>query len=270
MFVVFLGTGNALPSVERANTALVLMAAPGERAVLVDCGGDPYRNLARAGIDAERVSDLVITHAHIDHIGGLPSLIESFRIAGRRSPLHIYANQHALAVARDLLAAFAFELTLDRWPFAVELHELTWGESLVIGHFTVVPLPTEHTVPSLGLRFTPVAGGPTLAYTSDTKLAPALDDIARGADLFIAEATYPRGSEDAALAVRHLTITQAATVAQGARAKALALVHLSAGHQRDRAVRREARAAFRGEVILPRDGLVLEILQRSKARSRLP
>lgn len=273
MFVAFLGTGNALPSLDRANTSLALMAAPGAPVVLIDCGGDPYRGLLRAGLGANRISDLIITHAHIDHIGGLPSLIESFRIAGRTLPLRIHAIPHALQVARYLFQAYAFELTLNNWPFAVELHEIAPGRPLAAGDFTVTPLPTQHTIPSIGMRMNATAdpAGPLFAYTSDTVITPGLADIARDAALFVAEATYLHGHEDAARFVCHMTAHQAAEVAAAGRANALALVHLGVSNNDERQAQREASQAFRGDVIIPHDGLVYQI-ERRRVRQiqRLP
>jgi ribonuclease Z len=273
MFVAFLGTGNALPSIDRANTALALVAAPGDPAILIDCGGDPYRALLRAGITAGRISDLIITHAHIDHIGGLPSLVESFRIAGRTTPLHIYAIPHAMQVVRNLFATFAFELTLDRWPFAVELYELTPGETITVGNFTITPIATEHSIPSVGLRAVSTADpqGPVFAYTSDTMIAPVLQEIARDATFLIAEATYMRGHEEAARVVRHMTAHQAAEVAAKGNAQSLALVHLSVSHDDERHVQREARQHFRGDVFIPHDNTVYQV-ERRRVRliGRLP
>lgn len=272
MFVVFLGTGNALPSVDRANTALALSAHPGAGVTLIDCGGDPYRNLMRAGIAPERVNAVIITHAHIDHIAGLPSLIESFRIADRTTSLHIYAIAHPLGIVRDLLRLFAFELTLETWPFTVELHEITPDVPSIIGDFTVTPIAMEHTVPSVGLRCvaTSEPDSPIFAYSSDTQVNPALHELARDASLFVAEATYPLGNEDAARQVRHMTAHQAAEIAQAAGAHALGLVHLSVTHAQERGVRHEARRAFFGEVHIPRDGTVVQIGHRVRQVPRLP
>jgi ribonuclease Z len=261
MYVAFLGTGNALPSVDRANTSLALAAEPGASVVLIDCGGDPYRNLTRAHIGPSRVSDLIITHAHIDHLAGLPSLIESFRIAGRTNPLRVFAIDYTMRVVRGLLDLFSFELTLDKWPFAVDLRALAPGQPEQIGGFTVMPLPTDHAVPSVGLRFTAGASqqGLVIAYTSDTRLAPSLTDLARNASLFIAEATYFSTNEEAARTVGHLTVAQAAEVAAGAQARALGLVHLSVPPAHERKVQREARHIFHGETLVPHDGMVVQV-----------
>lgn len=272
MYVGFLGTGNALPSADRANTALVLVAAPGARATLIDCGGDPYRSMVRMGLHAESVSDLIITHAHIDHIGGLPSLIESFRIAGRTSPLHIHAIAQPFQVAQQLLETYAFELTLHRWPFRVELHELQPGQSVTVGDFTMLPIATEHSIPSIGMRMVATAApnGPTFAYTCDTRVAPMLPDIARDATLFVAEATYLRGHEDVAQLVGHLTAQQAAQVATEGHARALGLVHLSTPNAQAKMVQREARTAFRGDTIVPRDLEIYRIDRNVRKVTRFP
>src|SRR5262249_10783231 len=85
----FPGTAAALPLPGRANTSLVLTADDAATSLLIDCGGDSYSALLRAGFGPDAISDLLITHAHIDHIGALPSLIESFRLGGRTTPLRI-------------------------------------------------------------------------------------------------------------------------------------------------------------------------------------
>ncbi len=262
MYVAIMGTGNALPSVDRANTTIALAAGKGQRVTLIDCGGDPYRNLVRTGVDARRLDDILITHAHIDHIGGLPSLIESLRIGERTERLRIFGNTHVLNVARRLIALYDFELTMDRWPFPIEFIEIATGQRHQVGAFSCQVLPTEHAIPSVGVRMSPIdeAQGPLVfGYTSDSVYTPLLQAIAQDATLFITEATYPRGAEDAARAVFHMTITQAATIAAEGRAKALALVHLSAPHYAERAVRSEACQAYKGNFVLPRDGTIIEL-----------
>jgi ribonuclease Z len=255
MFVIFLGTGNALPSIDRANTMLALLAHPDDPAVLIDCGGDPYRALCRSGLNAERISDIIITHAHIDHIGGLPSLIESFRIAGRTTPLHIYGLPQVLETAKALFQAFAFELTLDCWPFSIELHEWQAEQTHQIGVFTVTTMVTEHSVPSVGLRVAcrDVANSPIFGYTSDTVAIPALHEIAQGADFFVAEATYSQGMEEDARHVHHMTAQQAAEIAANGQATTLGLVHLSVSHEEERAVIQEAHQSFKRTIIVPHD-----------------
>ncbi len=270
MYVAFLGTGSALPSRDRANTSLAIMAQEGHGVTLIDCGGDPYRALLLTNVPAQRLNDVIITHAHIDHIGGLPSLIESLRLGGRTQPLRIFLNSHALGVARELLHNFRFEVTLDNWPFAIEFVEIQDGVTYAVGEFTAMFIATEHTIPSMGMRLSPATStlAATLAYTCDTRVAPMLAALGKDADLLIAEATYLRGMEEAARIVCHMTAEQAAGVATAAGAQALALVHLSTAYSDDGRVQREARAAFARTVLTPHDGEVYEIVRSRRTHLR--
>jgi ribonuclease BN (tRNA processing enzyme) len=89
-------------------------------------------------------------------------------------------------------------LALDRPGMlagACELHEFSAGSSLDIGPFRAGTRLLPHWVPNAGLRLT--AGGQVLAYTGDSGPVPEVAELARGADLLVAEATYadqvPRG-----------------------------------------------------------------------------
>src|SRR5438477_12777210 len=113
--LMFLGTAPALPTAHRTNVILAVTGENAEGSLLIDCGGDTYGALLRAGLGPDALGDLFITHAHIDHIGSLPSLIESYRLGGRARPLHIWALPEVIAVAQKLITAFDFELHLDNW-----------------------------------------------------------------------------------------------------------------------------------------------------------
>src|SRR5262244_338721 len=103
--VIFLGTAAALPVADRTNTTLAVV---GEEAagLLIDAGGDIYGALRRAELARDELSDLFITHAHIDHIGSLPSLLESFRLGGRQTPLRIYGLPEVIQIARQIIEVF--------------------------------------------------------------------------------------------------------------------------------------------------------------------
>ena len=134
----FLGTSSALPTVDRTNTILAVTGQTPGRGLLIDCGGAVYTRLEQAHIAPDALADLFITHAHIDHIGSLPSLIESWRLAGRTAPLRIIAIPEVLAVARALIATFSFELTLDRWSFDITFHPVENGQALRLGGIGLV------------------------------------------------------------------------------------------------------------------------------------
>ena len=83
----FLGTSGAVASAARDNTSLVVAA--GEGALLMDCGGSTVHRLRRLGVDPLTLTHVVVTHVHVDHAYGLPSLVRQLALLGRRAPLAV-------------------------------------------------------------------------------------------------------------------------------------------------------------------------------------
>jgi ribonuclease Z len=256
--LIFLGTGSALPTAERGNTALAVSDPAGERWLLIDCGGDAYRGLVRAGIGPDAVQDVVITHAHIDHIGGLASLIESFRLSGRHAPLTIRAIAEPLAVARRIVDLFGYELTLDNWPFTIDFRELELDRDNALAGIPARAALMDHALPSVGLRMELPLG--PVCYTCDTQPNPRLPDLARDASLLITECTFLQRHVTWARNSKHLTALEAGQQAQASGAHALALVHLGGddGWTAEDA-RAEAASAFGGRILVPSDGDGIEV-----------
>lgn len=253
--LTFLGTAAALPLLGRANTSLVVTGDDGAN-LLIDCGGDSYSNLLRYGFGPDDITALLITHAHIDHIGGLPSLIESFRLGGRSSALPIYALPEVLEVAHKLVAAFDFELTLDAWTFNVEFHSIDDGETAQLAGMQAQVVRMDHSVPSIGVRLE--LPGSALAYTCDTQPTPAIQTLGQGARTLITESTYLQGYELAARASKHMTAIEAGQQATECGVEQLVLVHLGA-EQVIAAAGDEAGKVFSGEIIVPKDGDTLAL-----------
>ncbi len=215
--VILLGTAGALGDGERDPTSLALVGASGT-IVIVDCGGNPLRQLQRAGGAIERVERLILTHAHVDHTSGLPLFLKMLWHAGRRDPLPIHGPAHTLDLCRQAVAL---------WPSLrpAKLFELDWQTvSLTPGapvadtaDFTILAAPGTHTVPVIGLRVQDQHSGGVLAYSSDTEPDRAIRDLANGAKLLLHEAN---GGE------HHSTAEQAAEIAKDAGVGRLVLVHL--------------------------------------------
>src|SRR5262245_40598328 len=119
--IVFLGTSAALPTEDRGYTSLAILDE--QVRMVVDCGAIIYQALLRAKIDPERINDLFITHAHIDHIGGFPSFLECLRLSRRRAPLRVWALPEAMVTVDDLLKTFAFEIPLPL-TYVISFHKL--------------------------------------------------------------------------------------------------------------------------------------------------
>ncbi|HKT36812.1 MAG TPA: MBL fold metallo-hydrolase [Ktedonobacterales bacterium] len=256
--VIFLGTAAALPVADRSNTALAILGDTGAPGVLVDTGGDIYPALCRASLAQDELSDLFITHAHIDHIGSLPSLIESYRLGGRHAPLRIVGLPEVIETARQIIEIFSYELTLDTWTFDVTYTAVEDGQQLTLGGMPATVMRMDHTLPSAGLRLS-LSGG-DFAYTSDTQPTPAIQRLAQGARVFVTECTYLNESVNYARVSRHMTALEAGQHAAVCGAETLALVHLgvAAGWTTEAACV-EAAQAFTGTIIAPSDGDVLEM-----------
>jgi ribonuclease BN (tRNA processing enzyme) len=152
-------------------------------------------------------------------------------------------------------------LALDRPGMlddAIALHEFTPGDRLEIGPFGLCSWLLPHWVPNAGLRLE--ASGQVLAYTGDSGPSPLLAELARGAGLFLAEATNPWQVEgDTA---RYLSSAlQAGAVAREAGAGRLVLTHLWPGTDPDEAVRAAA-ASYPGEIAVASPGLVTDLAPR--------
>ena len=73
MHVTILGTG--APMAERVATGLIVTAPECEPLLIDTCGGFEFpRQLARVGIPISALRNVIATHRHMDHIGGIPAL----------------------------------------------------------------------------------------------------------------------------------------------------------------------------------------------------
>lgn len=254
--VTFLGTSGALPTADRGYTSLVIR--DNQVSMLVDCGAVVYQALLRAAIHPETLTDVFITHAHIDHIAGLPSLLECLRLSGRRAPLRLWALPETMETVQGLLQVFAFEIPLPL-PYPLELNLLEGdGACPPLGEVAFSFTRVHHSIPNAGLklRFSPSdAAAWTVVYSSDTRPIKSLETFAQECDLLILECTYLNAGAAAAQQVGHMTAGQAGKLAASAQAKRLALVHLGLHDGWTEAqAKEEAAAHYSGPIVLPEDG----------------
>jgi ribonuclease BN (tRNA processing enzyme) len=114
--VVLLGTGTPLPDPERAGpcVAIVVNGTP----YLVDAGTGLVRRAAAArdrGLVALRPVNLrvaFLTHLHSDHTPGLPDLMITPWIMGRKDPLELYGPPGTQEMVNHVLAAYEVDRTI--------------------------------------------------------------------------------------------------------------------------------------------------------------
>jgi len=250
----FFGTSGAIPSSDRDNTALVFYS--NDEVILVDCSGSPYQKILKAGLDPMRVSSLIVTHRHVDHVYGLPSLAHNMGLAGRRTTLHVYALAETMKVLRGFMDLFPLE---DKMPYRIEQHDLPAKEGhevLRAKGFRVLSTPVKHGAPNIGLRVefdSPTERG-TIVYSCDTSPCPSLVALAREADILIHESTFLHSDAGRADSDGHTTGYQAGEVARQAGVKRLFLCHFAAElHGRVDELRLEAMQSYGGSVQIPEE-----------------
>jgi ribonuclease BN (tRNA processing enzyme) len=123
-----------------------------------------------------------------------------------------------------------------------------------LGPFRVEPVPVEHPVPAFGLRVT--ADGATLGYSGDTGPCAGLDEVARDADLLLAEASFVTGEDNPDNL--HLTGTDGGDAAARMGARRLVITHVPPWYDPEVALA-EARAVYDGPSVLARAGDVHEV-----------
>lgn len=254
--MIFLGTGAALPYVNRTNTTIAVLLDSATPGLLIDCGGDVYGALLRARITPDAIGDLLITHAHIDHIGSLPSLIESYRLGGRTSPLRIWALPEVLSIAQRLIAVYDYELKLHDWTYDISFSPIEHDQDLTLGGIPTRILAMDHSLPSIGVRLEMPGGA--IAYTCDTQPTPNVAELARGARMLITECTFLHANVHFARTSKHTTAFEAGQAAAASNVATLALVHIGIEDAVD-AARAEAAQSFSGEILIPDDGHIMDV-----------
>ncbi|MFC6786707.1 ribonuclease Z [Halobaculum halobium] len=141
--VTFLGTSGAVPTVERAPSALYLNREGDE--FLFDCGEGTQRQMMRFGTGFG-FSHLFVTHLHGDHVLGIPGLIQSLDFNDRDAPLAIHGPPGSKRHLTELVHAAGHDPT-----FPVTVREARPG-SVVLDceEYEIRTFETEHRTSSVG------------------------------------------------------------------------------------------------------------------------
>src|SRR3954463_12550029 len=85
--ILFAGTAGSVPSRFRGLPATLVRY--GSDKLLIDCGEGTQRQLLRHG-GLPDVTEVFITHLHLDHWLGLPGMLKSFDLRDRTTPLTVF------------------------------------------------------------------------------------------------------------------------------------------------------------------------------------
>ena len=246
MEITFLGTGAPL-HVSRATTGM-LVTAEGCAPLLLDtCGGfELPRRLNSAGFPLAHIRNVIVTHRHLDHSGGLMALFLA------NMPLDIHALDDTYMGIREMKAGSMPDTELHE---EVRHHRVQFGERREIGGLAVEFVQVEHRVPTVATRIT--HRGRTIAFSADSLPCEGLTAAARNADLFICDTMCAErdgdGARNRTRSLMHPTAREAAETSKHAGAHRLACVHI-ARFGSPQNILEEAQTVFGGQVDVPNDG----------------
>lgn len=255
MKCIFLGTGGSVSTARRHNTSLFLES--GADRLLIDCNGGCVQRLSAAGIDFENLTQIFLTHEHIDHIAALNNLIHQMWVKGclyngpdkrRTATLNIYANAPTIARVRALLAAVSLPDHLYMFP--IKLHELpAGGGALKSGTLELEYFPVNHgPTPCFGLA------GKGFVFSADTEPVDAVFSRLRAGDVLI----HDCNKIDAELNPEHTTWPQLRKTLPTLPNITIYLVHLPPFNAAQETAFKESLRSYEGKVILGEDGMIID------------
>jgi ribonuclease BN (tRNA processing enzyme) len=177
--------------------------------LLLDCGPGVLGRLRELRIAPDSIA---ITHFHLDHWGDLVpwAWLNAYGPPDHRLACDLWLPPRGA----ETLALFAANFGNDRMfeeAFDIREYEPDVPFSTVGFEVEACRLP-HYTLTSFGFRVS--RNGRTLAYSGDSAPTRELADLARGADLFLCEATLLDGSRDG-VPRGHLSVEEALEAADG-------------------------------------------------------
>jgi ribonuclease BN (tRNA processing enzyme) len=263
--VVLLGTGTPNPEPDHMGPAVAIVS--GDRVYLVDCGPGVVRQAARAGIKMAQITRAFVTHLHSDHTVGLPDLIFTPAVTGRKEALDIYGPPGLRAMTGHVMKAWSEDQQIrlhglepaEPRGYVVRAHDVKPGDIYRDGGMRVIAFPVHHGNwrYAYGYRFE--AADKTIVISGDTTYSPGLIAAAKGCDVLVHEVYSAKGLEGRTPDWRryhsafHTSGPDVGRVAAQVRPKTLVLYHLLPMGQTPDEVVEEVKSQFSGTVVFGKD-----------------
>jgi ribonuclease BN (tRNA processing enzyme) len=207
--------------------------------------------------DPFTLGGLMFSHLHPDHCADFSALTVLRRWhpnpTAEPARLPVYAPKEAPTRFAAAYAPGQAELAEEDLGDTYDFRPLAPGVQ-EIGPFTVHAIQVDHPAETYGFRFT--YEGRTLAYTADSGVCPALDELAAGADTLLGEASWTHtGHRPSGV---HLSGRELGELAARARVGRLLVTHVAPWTD-PQVVLAEARAAYDGDMELVTQGAAYAI-----------
>ena len=191
MDVTLLGTGSPMIDPNRAGPSTLVQASGS--VFLVDCGRGVLMRAAAAGVQANALTALLLTHLHSDHITDLADVITTRWITSfGPAPLPIIGPPGTKAVVDSILAALAPDISYRighhadiTEPPAIDVQEHVEGLVWNTGDVRITVAPTDHRPVEPTIAFRIHAPGASVVMAGDTVPCITLDELASGADILV-------------------------------------------------------------------------------------
>jgi len=179
--------------------------------VVDDCVAIDAGSLAMAASAEQKkqIRNVILTHAHLDHIAGLPLFIDDL-FASLTEPICVFATSEVIEVIeRDIFNWSVYprfsELTNENGA-VLEYHPFRSGEEFLAKHLRVKAVEVNHKVPTVGFLISD--GETTFALSSDTAEMDGFWEVVnaeKNLDALLVECSFPNELGELAQISHHLT-----------------------------------------------------------------
>ena len=120
--IIFLGTGSAIPTARRNHLAMLLQYKAEN--ILIDCGEGTQRQFRKAKLNPCKVTKILISHWHGDHILGLAGLLQTLNLNGYNRDLIIYGPEGSKKKFQEMIVPYLPNRVMS---FNIEIKEVVDG-----------------------------------------------------------------------------------------------------------------------------------------------
>lgn len=160
--------------------------------------------------DQCKISHIFLTHSHLDHIKGIPFLVDNMAAATEECSLTIFSGREVISDLRKNIFNNRIWPDFTIIPTAqnsvMRYSVLSTRDHMQVGGYRIYTTRVDHAVPAYGFTIEDTSGA-ALVYTGDTGPTERIWKRIRNFDVrvLIIEASFPDSMLELAIASGHLT-----------------------------------------------------------------